>query len=190
MMKRLLEIKKKIKAKNPKFKRQDYHKWNRLGATYRKGKGMHSKMRHKKKGVLKYVQSGYRTPAAIRNYTKHGFKNITIATIAQLEKVNPKDEAITISKVGMKRRMELVAEATKRKIKVLNLKDDFMAKADKIVAERKVVKAKKTATKQSKEAQKKASAKKEDKKASEPVSDEEKKKKEKAEKDKVLTQKQ
>lgn len=188
MMKKLLEIKKKIKAKNPKFKRQDYHKWNRLADKYRKGKGMHSKMRHKKKGVLPYVQSGHRTPAAIRHYTKHGFKNIAVSTLAQVEKVNAKDEAITITKVGQKRRLEIVKAAQAKKIKILNLKDDFVAKSEKNLIERKSQKEKKNAAKKSKEAQNKEKAKKAESKKEE-MSDEDKKKKEKEEKDKVLTQK-
>ncbi len=189
MIKKLLEIKKKIKAKNPKFKRQDYHKWNRLADKYRKGKGMHSKMRHKKKGVLPYVQSGHRTPAVIRHYTKHGLKNIAVSTLAQVEKVNAKDEAITITKVGQKKRLEIVKAANAKKIKILNLKDDFVAKSEKNLSERKVQKEKKKAHKKSKEEQNKEKAKKADSKKTEEVSDEEKKKKEKAEKDKVLTQK-
>ncbi len=190
MIKQLLELKKRIKAKNPRFRRQDYFKWAKLADKYRKPKGIQSKQRHKLHGKLKYVQIGHRTPAPVRNMTKHGLNMIIISNVGELSKVNPKEDAIIISKVGTKKRIDIVKAANERKVKILNLKENYLTATEKRLSERKAGKEKKLAEKSAKLAKKKDAEKKGKAKKEEPVlTEEEKEKKDKEEKDKVLTKK-
>jgi len=189
-IKRLLELKKKIKKKNPDFVRQDYGKRAKLTKKYKKAKGIQSKMRHKKKSRYVYVQSGYRTPVLVRYLSKDGLKNVMVSNVKDLEKINPKEDGITISKIGLKNKIEIVKVAQGKKIKIFNVPENFLTIAEQKISQMKKEKAEKEKQKKEKE-EKKKEVKKETKKeeAKEELSEEEKKKKEKEEKDKALIKK-
>ena len=110
----------KEKKKKPKFIRQDFHKNKRLKLKWRRPRGKDSKLRKEKRGKGKTPKIGYKNPKEIRGLI-NGYKPIRIENPKELSKINPKTEAIIISKnVGRKKRNEIIREANKLKITILN----------------------------------------------------------------------
>jgi len=193
--KELLWLRKKIKAKKPKFSRQDSHKKKKLENKWRKPKGLHSKMRLGKSGYKKSVKKGYGSPRSVKNLSSEGIEKVNAFNKKDLEKIDTKSQGVIISSgVSLKKRIDIIIEAEKKKIKILNIKD--LSKYIK-EAEEKREKAKKEKEERKKEKEKKKKA--EEKKAKKTegkgveekvIDEEEKKKLEKKEKDKILTKKE
>lgn len=119
--KRLLELRKQRKKKEPDFIRQESWKYVRLKENWRRPRGIDSKMRLKKKGRPKMPNIGYRTPRIIRGLHPSGFKEILVYNPSQLNNVNPDREAIRIAgTVGRKKRLEIIKKADELGIRVLN----------------------------------------------------------------------
>lgn len=195
-MNKLLKEKAIKKTHNPTFTRTDNHKKVRLGSGWRKPKGWHNKIRLHKKGYKQVVSPGYGTPAELRHSTMKGLAIITIATIPELTALNPKKEAALISKVGRKKKEEIIEAAKKLGVSLVNLpvksyqektQSVLKAKQDKKEAFQEKVVAKEKKAKQAEETAKKKAA--ETEVASEEKTAEDKKAEEKKEQDKVLTSK-
>ncbi len=181
---RLLDIRERMKGKKPSFVRQDSYKKARLKERWKKPRGHHSKLRMNFKGAGKRIQIGYMFPKAVRGLSKEGLKPRLVCNVGDLQNVDEKREGIVIAgSVGNKKRVEIIKEAVKLKINILNVKD-AMARIKKI--EEGITK-----RREKKKAKEKKEVKKEKvvEKKKEELTDEEKKKKEKEGKDKILTKK-
>jgi len=187
----LLEIKKKMKAKKPKFSRQDSHKKKKLGNKWRRPKGLQAKMRLRKKGYKRSVKTGYGTPKKLRGLSKN-LEIVFVNNTKDLKGIDEKNQEIIISSaVGTRKKIEIIKEAEKLKIKILNIKSpkDYIKKIEEKIAEKKK---EKEAKKKEKEEKKKATKKEKkgvEEKVKKEMDEEEKKKGEKKEKDKILTKK-
>jgi ribosomal protein L32E len=190
-----------------KFIRKDTHKKKRLSLVWRKPKGITNKRRLSRNGHATCVRPGFGTKASDRGKNKQGLMIVSVATLDQLKKINPKTQAALLAGVGKKRKIELMNEAEKLKITLVNFnaklyKENtakFLAEK-KQDSEKKQEDAKKEAKKEEENKSKKAEAKKE---AEEEQSQEDKKKaensveknsssfrqREKEERDKVLIKK-
>lgn len=195
-MDKILKTKQSKKARNPTFTRADSHKKGRLGDAWRKPKGWQNKMRLHKRGYKKVVSTGYGTPVELKNMNVKGLAIITVSTIAELEALDPKKEGALISKIGRKKKEELIAAAQKKNITIINLPvKSYQEKTQanlKAKAEKKKALDEKAAEKEKKAKAAEAEAKKkeEEEKAKEAEkTDEVKKTEEKKELDKVLTSK-
>jgi len=194
-MKELLELRKRIKSKKPEFIRQDSHKKKRVKRSWRSSKGLHSKMRLKLKGYRRSVEIGWGSPRQVRGLSPEGLEKIAVSNINDLKKIDAKKQGALISgNVGLKKKLEIIKEAEKLKIKILNIKDPekYLKYAEEFLRKKKEEKLEKEKQKEKKKTEKKKETKKEEKTIEEKVevTDEEKKKQEKEEKDKVLTKKQ
>jgi len=122
--KKLLELRNKIKKKKPLFIRQDAHKHKRLGRKWRKPKGIQSKMRLRRRGYRKSVSVGYRSPENVRYFDKSEFKKCLISSLKDLKTIDGKKQGIIIaSYVGLKKKIDIIKEAQKLSIRILNIKD-------------------------------------------------------------------
>ncbi len=111
----------KLKAKKPTFLAQDIHKKKRLEKKWKKPKGLQSKMRLQKKGHRKIVSVGWKSPKEVRGLSREGLEQVRIENLSQLENINSKTQGIIISsKLSIKKKYEILLEAEKKNITVLN----------------------------------------------------------------------
>ena len=119
--KRALKMKNEMNRKRVKFRRQEWFRYKRLGESWRRPKGKHSKMRERKKYRIPVVDSGYRTPKIVRGLHPSGFREVLIHNVKELERIDPRKEAARISaRVGVKKRTEIEKRAEELKIRILN----------------------------------------------------------------------
>jgi len=191
----LLAIKKKKRAKNPKFLRTDGHKKKRLAKVWRGAKGLHNKIRIGILGKNKVVKIGYGTPAKIRHIELSGLKKITVSNVKDLSKINPKSETALIANVGLRNKMEIIKEAIKKKIIIFNIKnpESFLKESEEKRKQQAEEKKKEELAKRDKEKEKiktKEEVKKKEEKKEEELNPEEKEEQERREKEKLLIKKQ
>lgn len=173
-----------------KFIRKDTHKKKRLQLVWRKPKGITNKRRLARNGHARCVRAGFGTKDSERGKTNQGLKIVYVTTMEQLKKVNPKTEAALLAGVGKKRKIELMTEAEKLKITLVNFNSKkYKEKTEKFLAEKKSESQKKKEEAKSKKEEEKKDKKAEEDKKEEAISEEDKKKIEKEEKDKILTKK-
>jgi large subunit ribosomal protein L32e len=116
-----LGIRRRQKKHRPKFRRQEWFRYKRLGKSWRKPKGLHSKMRTNKKYRPNVVRVGYGSPKAVRGLHPSGFKEILVYNVNDLKDIDPKTEAVRIGhSVGTKKRIEMEKKADELGIRVLN----------------------------------------------------------------------
>ncbi|MEM5879569.1 MAG: 50S ribosomal protein L32e [Candidatus Aenigmatarchaeota archaeon] len=107
--------------KKPEFRRWMSESLKRLKPSWRRPRGMHSKIRVRKKSKLKMPTIGYRAPKNLRYLHPSGFQEILVSSLKDLEKVDASKQAIKIAHtVGKKKRAEILKKAEELKIKVLN----------------------------------------------------------------------
>src|SRR3989338_5266245 len=182
---KLLELRRRAKARKPAFVRQDINNKKKLKNKWRRAKGLQSKIRRGLKGYSRQPSRGFGSPAAVRGLDRSGLEPGMVHNANMLSSIIKEIHGIIIgSGVGMKNKIEIVKICKEKGIKILNIKDAeaFLKDAEKSLEERK-----------QKSRQKEAKAKKETKKQEkldekvESKSDDEKKEQEKLEKDKLLT---
>jgi len=105
----------------PAFRRQDYHKKKRTPESWRRPRGNLSKQRRGIKGKGSTVESGYRTPEAVRGRHPSGFEEVRVHNVDDLDGVDGDTQAVRIaSSVGGRKRERIEDEAENREIRVLN----------------------------------------------------------------------
>ncbi len=119
--KRLLGMRNRMNRKRPEFHRQEWFRYKRLGTSWRKPRGKHSKLREKKGYRHAFVESGYRGPVRVRGLHPSGFQEVYVSNIADLERIDPKTQAARISStIGMKKRRIIQEKAKTSGIRLLN----------------------------------------------------------------------
>jgi large subunit ribosomal protein L32e len=202
--KKLLELRSKMKKKRPLFARKDNNKKKRIeDDVWRKARGCDNKQRLKRKGHKKTPRMGFRGPALVRGLDKSGLEPVLVSNVSQLKKLNKEQGIIITSNTGDRKRSQILEEAKKMNVVVLNLdatkaieQINTSLKLRKEARSQKMLEAKKTESSPKKDKDKesksndKKSETKNDSKQESTESDDEKKKQEQEEKNKVLTMKQ
>ena len=112
---------KKPKKRAPRFRRQEWFRFARLGEKWRKPRGRDSKMRLGMSGKPAMPSIGYRLPREVRGIHPSGLAEVRVETLGELERVDTSKQAIRIaSSVGGRKREQILARARELKIKVLN----------------------------------------------------------------------
>ncbi|MBI4141819.1 50S ribosomal protein L32e, partial [Candidatus Woesearchaeota archaeon] len=118
-----LTLKQQIKKNKPKFRRQNYGALPRIKSSWRKPKGLHSKLRHGFAGHRNNVEPGYGTPAELRHIGKEGLTPVLVHTTKELENIDQKTQGIIVAHTGKKKKMTIIKTAQEKKITILNLKN-------------------------------------------------------------------
>ena len=116
-----VKLRQRVKARKPKFKRQESWRYKRIKKPWRKPRGLDNKMRSEVKGWPKRVKIGYRGPKSARHFHPSGFKEVLLHTPSEVSTVDPATQAIRIAHtVGQRKRIQITALARERKICILN----------------------------------------------------------------------
>ena len=119
--KELLQARKKVSDKRPKFVRQESWRYDRLAESWRKPKGKDNKMRRQVSGVPRLVKVGYRGPRKARGLHPSGYTDNLVFNVNDLARLDPAKDAARIGHVvGQRKRLLILAEARSKSIKVLN----------------------------------------------------------------------
>jgi len=119
-----LKMRERVKKKKPCFIRQESWRYMRLKENWRKPKGIDNKMRKKIKGWPPTVNVGYRGPKVARGLHPSGYEEVLVHNLDELKKVDPKTQVARIAHaVGRRKRAKIIAEARKKKITIVNLKE-------------------------------------------------------------------
>ena len=111
-----------ISGRRPAFKRQEWFRYAKFkDSTWRKPKGIHSKMKRRLKRRGPIVDIGFRGPAAVRGLHPTGFEEVLVYNVDSLEAIDPKKQAIRIGgTVGTKKRIAIEDRADELGIRILN----------------------------------------------------------------------
>jgi large subunit ribosomal protein L32e len=121
--KNLIKKRQEIKQRTPKFLREEWFRYKRIPRNWRRPDGLTSKMRQNLKYRPSKVRVGFRGPKKTRHLHPSGFEEIIIHTTDELDHINPETQAIRIGgTVGTKKRLEILKKATKKEIRILNMK--------------------------------------------------------------------
>lgn len=118
---RLLRIRKLMKRKMPKWRRENYYRLKRIQGSWRRPKGIDSKMRHKLGGKRKSPNIGYRKPKAVRGLHPSGKEVVRVENLNELEAVNTETQVAQLgTAVGSRKRLNLVNYAEENDIYIIN----------------------------------------------------------------------
>ncbi|MCK4443181.1 MAG: 50S ribosomal protein L32e, partial [Thermoplasmata archaeon] len=105
---RQLKLREEKSNSRPAFKRQEWFRYVRLGDSWRRPRGLHSKMRRGYKYRVNLVSTGYRGPKAVRGLHPSGFQEVMVHRMEDLEGMDPKKEAARIGhSVGSRKREQI-----------------------------------------------------------------------------------
>ncbi len=106
--------------KKPDFRRHGTYV-KRASKGWRRPRGRDNKMRRKEKAKGKRPSVGFGAPKELRGLHPSGFKEVMVANVNDLMKIDKEREvARIISKVGKRKKAEIVNKAKELGIKVLN----------------------------------------------------------------------
>ena len=114
--------KRSARKKNmPKFRRQEWFRYKKLGTHWRKPRGLTSKARQGVPYRTPVVKIGYRTPKDARDLHPSGFEEVLVHNIKEMWNVKPEIQAVRIGgSVGAKKRIGMIAYADDKGIRILN----------------------------------------------------------------------
>ncbi len=192
-MKKLLDVKAQKRAKKPQFLQRSFKKSKlvRVPGRWKHPRGLHNKLRRRRRGIGPWINTGYKMPLQVRGLLRNGLKPVVIATVAAVKNIDPKKEtAIIQASVGKKKRLAIVKEAIKQNVSLVNIKDPeaYIKNIEEERAARKKVQ--KEEQKKEKKEEKKHKEVKEKEEPQKAPDQEEKKEQEKKELDKILTKKE
>jgi large subunit ribosomal protein L32e len=119
--KRLMRVRKRISQNRPKFRKFESWRFKRLKDNWRRPTGIDNKMRQKRSGWPKTVNVGYGSPKAVRHLHPSGREEVFVYNVGDLAIVDPETQVARIGgTVGARKRIDIVEEALKRDIRILN----------------------------------------------------------------------
>ncbi|RLI30135.1 50S ribosomal protein L32e [Candidatus Bathyarchaeota archaeon] len=117
----LVRLREKVKRKKPKFVRQESWRYVRIKESWRRPRGIDSKMRLRKKGWPKVVKIGYRGPRKARGLHPSGFEEVLVYNVWDLEGLDPERQAVRIAHgVSSRKKLEICTRADELGIYVIN----------------------------------------------------------------------
>jgi large subunit ribosomal protein L32e len=116
-----VKARKRVKKNKPDFVRSESWRYVKLKESWRRPRGLDHKMRRKIKGWPPTVSVGYKGPKDARGLHPSGYRDVLVYNAKEISEIDPKSEAARIAHtVGKRKRMQIVAEAKKREVFILN----------------------------------------------------------------------
>ena len=107
--------------RKPKFRRQEWFRYKKLGTKWRKARGKTSKTRRYEGRKPAMPTVGYRTPRKTRGLHPSGYQDVLISNPKELEGLDPENQAARISStIGDRKRELILARAKELGVKILN----------------------------------------------------------------------
>ena len=121
--KKALKTRELARNKKPSFVRSESWRYDKFSESWRRPRGLDNKMRRKIKGWPPTVSTGYKGPKIARGLHPSGYREVMVHNVDDIAKVDPATQAARIAHtVGMRKRAQIIAQAKKRKVYVLNFK--------------------------------------------------------------------
>ena len=111
-----------MNRKRPPFVRQERGQRSEVKSSWRKGRGLHSKMKLGVHGKPVSPSIGYRGPVASRGMSKKGLIPVFVHNERELLSVGKRHGA-PIAHIGLKQRLAVLKLAESKKIAVINFKN-------------------------------------------------------------------
>jgi large subunit ribosomal protein L32e len=119
-----LKLRARMKKRKPAFARPESWRYMRLKENWRRPKGLDHKIRKKLKGWPAAVSTGYRSPRATRELHPSGYREVLVHNVEDLAEIDPTTQAVRIvHTVGKRKRARIIADARKKRVTILNLKE-------------------------------------------------------------------
>ncbi len=114
-----LEVRKVIKGKKPDFPRTDANKIKRLSRSgWRKAKGRDNKIRRRLRGAM--PSPSYGSPKSVKGMHPRGMFEVIVNNVSNLAGVGKEIAVRIAATVGNRKKIEIVKEAKKLGLHVLN----------------------------------------------------------------------
>jgi large subunit ribosomal protein L32e len=105
----------------PRFVREESWRYKRVKTSWRSPKGKSSRVRRSKNGWPPVVKIGYSHAKASRGLHPSGFREVFVWRPKDLEDIDPNSQVARIGHtVGENKRMQIIDEAKKAGIRILN----------------------------------------------------------------------
>lgn len=118
---RLLSLRAAKTAARPKFRRQEWFRYPRLGDKWRRPDGGQSKLRRRFGYRWNVPSIGYRGPREVRGLHPSGFQEVLVHNVRQLDGLDPKRQAVRVAHAVGTRKRELIEKACDDKgLRILN----------------------------------------------------------------------
>ncbi len=107
--------------RKPRFVREESWRYKRVKEAWRAPRGKTSRVRRSKKGWPAVVKIGYSKPKATRGLHPSGLREVIVWRVEDLEGLDPKLHVGRIAHtVGERKRVQIVDEAKKANVRILN----------------------------------------------------------------------
>jgi large subunit ribosomal protein L32e len=117
-----LRTRTRARNKKPAFLRPESWRDAKFSESWRRPRGLDSKVRQKVKGWPASPSTGYKGPNVARGLHPSGYREVIVYNAESVAVIDSNTQAIRIAHtVGKRKRALIIAEAEKLQIKVLNL---------------------------------------------------------------------
>lgn len=138
-MKELLALKRALRARKPRFVRDEHGKRKEVGASWRRPRGLCNKSRSNLFGQPLRVKKGYKMPSLVRGLLRTGHQPFHITSLASVQQIDEKKHVAVIARtVGQRKKLIIIEALLKKGCTINNMKDpkNYLERVKKTLADR------------------------------------------------------